>query len=76
MGIFGGVGHFLLIRAFTITEASFLAPFGYLALPLNTLWGYFLFAEIPDMATYIGAAIIVSAGVYVWYRESFGAASR
>ena len=71
MGIFSGAGHYFLIRAFTITEASFLAPFGYLALPLNTLWGFLFFAEIPDAVTYLGAAIIVGAGVYVWYRESF-----
>jgi len=73
LGAFGGVGHFFMIRAFTLTEASFLAPFGYFTLLFNGFWGFWFFAEVPDTATIIGAAIIVSAGVYVWYRETFGA---
>jgi drug/metabolite transporter (DMT)-like permease len=71
MGIFGGLGHYMLIRAFTITEASFLAPFGYLALLFNAIWGLLFFAEVPDSITWFGAAIIVTAGVFVWYRETF-----
>jgi drug/metabolite transporter (DMT)-like permease len=73
MGVFGGVGHFLLIRAFTITEASFLAPFGYLTLLFNALWGLLFFAEIPDSATFWGAGIIIGAGMFVWYRENVAA---
>ena len=73
MGIVGGIGHYLLIRAFTITEASFLAPFGYLTLLFNGLWGYLFFFEVPDAPTILGASIIVIAGVYVWYRETFSA---
>nr|WP_325249549.1 DMT family transporter [Amylibacter sp.] len=73
MGVVGGIGHLFLIRAFTITEASYLAPFGYLTLIFNSLWAYLFFAEVPDSPTILGAAVIVGAGVYVWYRESFGA---
>ena len=72
MGVVGGIGHLFLIRAFTITEASYLAPFGYLTLLFNAFWAYMFFAEVPDRATVIGGAVIVFAGVYVWYRESFG----
>lgn len=73
MGIVGGIGHFLLIRAFTMTEASFLAPFSYITLLFNGLWGFLFFFEVPDAATILGAVIIVGAGVYVWYRETFAA---
>ena len=71
MGIVGGLGHYLLIRAFTITEASYLAPFSYVTLLFNGLWGYIFFFEVPDFYTVLGALIIISAGVYVWYRETF-----
>ena len=73
MGVVGGIGHYLLIRAFTITEASYLAPFGYVTLLFNGLWGFLFFFEVPDTPTILGAAIIISAGVYVWYRETFSA---
>jgi len=71
LGAIGGVGHYLLIRAFTLTEASYLAPFNYFGLLFNSLWGFLLFAEIPEFHTIIGGTIIVAAGVYVWYREVF-----
>ena len=76
MGIVGGIGHYFLIRAFTITEASYLAPFGYVTLLFNGLWGYLFFFEVPDFYTICGAAIIISAGVYVWYRETFSTKER
>jgi drug/metabolite transporter (DMT)-like permease len=71
MGITGGIGQYVFIRAFTITEASYLAPFGYVTLLFNAIWGYFFFFEVPDAPTIFGAAIIVGAGVYIWYRETF-----
>lgn len=71
MGVVGGTGHYLLIRAFTATEASFLAPFSYFGLAFNALWGFLFFAEVPDATTIAGATIIVGAGIYVWYRETF-----
>ncbi|MEM6620158.1 MAG: DMT family transporter [Pseudomonadota bacterium] len=71
MGALGGLGHYCLIRAFTTAEASFLAPFSYVALVFNTTWGVLFFTEVPDAATVAGAVTIVAAGVYVWYRETF-----
>lgn len=71
LGAIGGFGHYLLIRAFSLTEASYLAPFNYFGLLFNSLWGFIFFAEVPGFYTILGGAIIVSAGVYVWYREVF-----
>lgn len=68
-GVIGAAGHFLLIIALSFTRASTLAPFGYLALLWNALWGLMIFSEVPDAYTWIGAAIIVGAGLYVWHRE-------
>jgi len=69
IGGFGAVGHYLLIRALLLADASYLAPFGYVSLIFNTLWGVTLFGEYPDAWVFVGAAVIVVAGLYVWYRE-------
>jgi len=70
IGIFGGIGHYLLIRALTLAPASLLAPFSYAGLLFSASFGYLAFAEIPDIYTWIGALVIVGAGLYVWYREN------
>ena len=69
-GIIGGIGHLLLIFALRYTQASVLAPFSYFGLMFNSLWGLVFFGELPDIYTYLGAAVIVGAGVFVWYREN------
>ncbi len=69
IGGFGAVGHYLLIRSLMLAEASYLAPFGYVSLVYNTVWGVLFFDEYPDIWVYAGASVIVGAGLYVWYRE-------
>ncbi|MDX5400912.1 MAG: DMT family transporter [Rhodobacterales bacterium] len=68
---FGTLSQLLLIRALSIGEASMLAPFAYTGLIFATVWGVVFFDEYPDGMTILGAAVIVAAGVYVWYRETF-----
>ena len=72
MAVLGGVGalaHFCLIRALMVAEASVVAPFSYAGLLFATFWGIVVFGEYPDVYTYIGAVVIVVAGIYVWHRE-------
>ena len=69
-GVLGGIGHFILIVAFTIAPASVLAPYSYFGLVLSAFWGYFIFNEVPDFWTWVGALVIVGAGLYVWHREN------
>jgi len=68
-GALGGLGHLLLIMAFARSEASLLAPFFYTAIVWATLTGWVFFGEVPDLFTFIGAGLIVAAGLYVWHRE-------
>ena len=70
MGLIASIGHYCLILAFRLSEASFLAPFGYLSLLFSTAWGFFLFYELPTIYTIIGGTIIAGSGLYVWYREN------
>ena len=68
-GVCGGIGHFALIKALTLSPASIIAPYSYLNLIWATIYGFVLFAELPDMWTICGAAIISGSGLYVYHRE-------
>ena len=70
IGAMGTVAQVLVIRAFSTTEASVLAPFGYVGIVFATVWGLIFFGERPDGMTLAGALVIVLAGVYVWHRET------
>ena len=69
MGIAGGVGHHLLIKAHTLAPAPTLAPFVYTQIIWMIIVGYVVFGDVPDVHTLIGASIVVSSGLYVYYRE-------
>lgn len=70
IGMIAALGQFLVIRAFTLAEASVVAPFSYVGLLFATFWGALFFDTLPDGPTIVGATIIVAAGLYVWHRES------
>jgi drug/metabolite transporter (DMT)-like permease len=69
MGLAGGFSHHLLIKAHTIAPAPTLAPFIYTQIIWMILLGYLVFGDVPDIFTIIGAGIVVSSGLYVYYRE-------
>jgi drug/metabolite transporter (DMT)-like permease len=69
MGFIGLLGHYFVIKAVQWGSASLCAPMGYGELVGSTLLGYLLFAEFPDLWTWIGAAIIIASGLYIGYRE-------
>ncbi|MDZ4094709.1 MAG: DMT family transporter [Paracoccaceae bacterium] len=70
LGLLGAAAQFCLIRAFTMAEASVIAPFGYVGLIFASFWGIVLYDEYPDGWTIVGALVIVAAGLYVWHRET------
>ncbi|EPX81356.1 DMT family transporter [Litoreibacter arenae] len=70
VGLFGTMGQLLLIRALSMAPASILAPFTYVALVFSSVWGVLFFNNYPDGPVYIGALVIVGAGLYVWHRET------
>ena len=70
VGMLGGAGHYCIIQAMRRAQASVLAPFGFIQLIWVTLAGYLAFGDFPDIYTVIGATIVVSSSIYVFYRES------
>lgn len=69
-GLFGTVGHYCMIQAFTNSEASAVAPYTYSNLIWATLIGFLFFDNLPDMWTYVGAFIIIASGLYIMHREN------
>ncbi len=70
LGVFGGISHFFLIKAYETGEASVLSPFDYGQLVGATLLGYLIWGDFPDGWTWIGIAIIIASGVYIAHREA------
>jgi drug/metabolite transporter (DMT)-like permease len=69
LGLFSAVSHILSIIAFRHASASTLAPLVYLELIGAVLVGYLAFREIPDIATVVGAGLIVLAGLFLLPRQ-------
>ena len=70
LGIIGGLGHYFVARAMTYAPASIIAPFGYWQLVGAVIVGYLISGYLPDAFTWIGAGVIVSAGVYIAWCET------
>lgn len=69
LGLLGGIGHFAMIKSLTSAPAAVVVPFTYSNMIWATLYGFILFAELPDMWTVAGAAIIAGSGLYIFHRE-------
>jgi len=68
-GMFGTLGHFALIKAFTLAPAAAVAPFTYTNLIWAASYGFLIFGEWPDVWTFVGAAVIAGSGLYIYHRE-------
>ena len=69
-GTLGAVGHYLVAQALRFTPANIAAPFQYLQLLAAVGVGYLLFDNWPDALTWLGAGIIVSAGVILAWSQA------
>jgi drug/metabolite transporter (DMT)-like permease len=63
------IGYQTIILAMRTGEISFIAPFRYTSLIWAILLGIFLLGELPDLWMLVGAAIVIAAGLYAFYRE-------
>lgn len=69
LGAVAGLGQFALIKAFEAAPVAAVTSFTYSGLLWATLLGYLVFGDLPDRWTVIGAAVIVTSGLYILYRE-------
>jgi drug/metabolite transporter (DMT)-like permease len=68
LGALGGLGHYCVARAMTYASANFIAPFNYTQIIGSVIVGYLMFAEVPDLYTWLGTALIVGAGLLVGWQ--------
>lgn len=64
----GAFGHWLLIRAYDVAEASAVQPFAYLQLVFASLIGLTVFNETLKTNVALGAGIVVAAGLFTLWR--------
>ncbi|MBK6709284.1 MAG: DMT family transporter [Chloroflexi bacterium] len=69
LGLIWAVWMYLLSRAYSLAQASVAAPFEYVSLPINIMWGFLIWREIPTWLTIAGAFLTLGSGLYVLYRE-------
>ena len=62
-------GQFYLIAAMRTGEIAVVAPFRYSIILWAVLSGYLVWREVPDLATWMGIAIVSAAGLYTFLRE-------
>ncbi len=70
VGLTGVLGHVCLMRGFRATDASLVLTFEFSRLPFTVALGFFLFGELIDVWTWVGAAIIFASAVYIVRREA------
>ena len=65
LAAFGTAAQVMGVRGFAMGEISIVGPMEYIRLVAAALIGYFVFAELPDTLTYVGAGIIIAATFYI-----------
>lgn len=69
IGLLSTAGQLLMIASLRHAEPSAVAPFTYTQLIWATIIGLLVFGDFPDSWTWVGSAIIIASGLYVWHRE-------
>ncbi len=69
LGVLGALGHYCVARAMNYAPANIVSPFQYMQLLGSVAVGYFFFDNFPDVYGWIGAAVIVAAGLYIGWSQ-------
>ena len=68
-GLLGVCGQLLMTYSYRYAEASTIAPLEYSSLIVAVTIGYFVFGETPHVSTWIGAPLVITAGLIILWRE-------
>ncbi len=60
---------FFMAKAYSEAQASLIAPFEYLSLPINILWGLLIWGDLPTLQTLAGALLAMASGWFVIFHE-------
>ena len=70
LGTLAAVGEFCIVKALDLAQAVAAAPLQYTLIIWSSAWGFLVFGDIPDLWTWVGAAIIAGSGLYTVWREA------
>jgi drug/metabolite transporter (DMT)-like permease len=70
VGILGGLSQLTMTQAYRHAPAATLAPFNYVSIVWSTVFGYALWGDLPSMRVVAGAAIVITSGLFIVYRET------
>jgi len=69
LGVLGGLGHYLLAQAHRYASATVLSPFLYQQVIYMAIFGYLVFGDVPGANVWLGAAVVIACGLYLFARE-------
>ncbi|MEP1586070.1 MAG: DMT family transporter [Tateyamaria sp.] len=69
LGVNSAIIGYCLSQAYRLADAATVAPFEYIGLPLAVLWGFVVFGDLPVAEVWIGIALILGSGLFVFLRE-------
>jgi drug/metabolite transporter (DMT)-like permease len=67
--LLGVFGQLLMTMSYRYAEASTLAPLDYTNLLLAVALGFYFFAEVPHWSMWVGAPLVIAAGLIILWRE-------
>ena len=70
LGTLATAGHLCVARALALADATAVMPIDFTKLPITALIAYVAFSEVADVWTWVGAAVIFGASIYIAHRES------
>jgi drug/metabolite transporter (DMT)-like permease len=70
LGILGGLGHYCVAKAMTFAPANVVAPFQYWQMIGSVIVGYLFMNSVPTAMTWLGASVIIAAGLFIGWRET------
>ena len=69
MGLCGSSTQYFFAQSFRYADVTAVLPLDFTRMIWVAIIGYFVFAEVPDLWTWIGAAVIFGAALAIAYRE-------
>ena len=69
IGVIGTLAHLLMTWSLRFAPSATLAPMQYLEIPVATIIGYMVFADLPNGPAALGIVITICAGLYIVIRE-------
>jgi drug/metabolite transporter (DMT)-like permease len=70
IGVVSALAQMMMTEAYRRSDTTLIAPFEYSAILWTTVLGALVWSELPDVWDALGILVLVSAGLYIWHRET------